>query len=74
MKQVTKAWAIRRTIEGHDKPFFQGIFWEHHGELPPYQDGMRTCLYRTRKQATEARRKIGIETASVVRVTVTIKG
>ena len=52
MEKIRYAWAIdTNSKEGHG---FIGVFWfEKQKQLPPYQDGMRTALFRTRKQARE---------------------
>ena len=55
MKNITKAkaWAIKAHIPGHKVPCFLGVFY-FVGTLNDCQDGMRTCLFRTRKQARYA--------------------
>jgi len=72
MKQITKAWAIKGQIFGHPKPYFLGIFNCVGSPLEPCQDGMRTCLFRTRKQARDEAKHHAWAKARVVRVRVEI--
>lgn len=75
--ETTYAWAIdSRSNEGHG---FLGVFWFHPVlVLRPHQDGMRTALFKTRRQAREAMRiarvKRTFPKARVARVTATITG
>lgn len=75
MKSEFKAWAITSRIWDDPKPFFLGVFYFHSmGELASYQDGMRTCLFRTRQQARTAVQVFhGKKNYHVVKVKVTIE-
>lgn len=73
MKKVFSAWAIKMQISEHAKPNFMGVFYCIRGPLENCQDGMRTCLFRTRKQARDASKKERWSKAKAVRVIVTIE-
>ena len=73
MKKVISAWAVKMKIDGHATPNFMGIFYCVGGPLEDCQDGMRTCLFRTRKQARKAAKEEKWAKAKVVRVNVTIE-
>lgn len=74
MKQTTKAWALKGELPDHQKPtYFLGIFNCVHGPLLPCQDGMRTCLFRTRKEARAEEKQHKWVKARAVRVSVEIK-
>lgn len=75
MKTISHAWAITSKIWDDPKPFFLGVFYFHPmGDLESHQDGMRTCLFRTRKQArTEAQSLHYRKDYHVVKVKVTIE-
>ncbi len=74
MKTISKAWAIKMHIPGHPEPNFMGIFYGVRGQLLPCQDGMRTCLFRTRKKAREMKRHVMPDCRPmVVRVDVEIR-
>lgn len=73
MKEESKAWAIKAKIKSHPAPYFMGIFNFVGYPLEPSQDGMRTGLFRTRKQARDEAKKHTWAKARAVRVVVTIK-
>ena len=74
MKQITKAWAIKMKISGHPKPNFMGVFYFARLGLADWHDGMRSCLFRTRKQARDALRSLTYrKDEHVVRVKVVIE-
>lgn len=75
MKTVSKAWAIKSRIWDDPKPFFLGVFYFHSmGELETHQDGMRTCLFRTRQQARTAAQSLHYKKDyHVVKIQVTIE-
>jgi hypothetical protein len=52
MKTTSNAWAIKSKLWDDPEPFLLGVFYcNSMRELESYQDGMRTCLFRTRQQA-----------------------
>ena len=73
MKKIFLAWAIKMQIDGHANPNFMGIFYCVRGLLEDCQDGMRTCLFRTRQQARKVARENASSKAKVVQVKVTIE-
>ncbi len=75
MQEITKAWAIKMQIPGHPGPNFMGIFYCTMKNPEPYYDGMRTALFRTRKQAREklATHVLFGAKSKVVRVKITIE-
>lgn len=75
MKTISNAWAIKAQLWDETKPYFIGVFNFHHmGELESYQDGMRTCLFRTRQQARTATQSLHYKKDyHVVKVQVTIE-
>ena len=73
MKQTTKAWAIKTQIGGHPGPNFMGIFNCIGSPLELCQDGMRTCLFRTRKQARDEAKNHTWAKARAVRVKIVIE-
>ncbi len=54
MRELSKAWAIKMHISGHPQPGFMGVFYCAEKLPESYRDGIRMCLFRTRKQAREA--------------------
>jgi len=74
MKMTSNAWTIKSRFCDDPEPFFIGVFYFHPGELQSYQDGMRTCLFRTRQQARTAVQSLrGKKNYHVVKVKVTIE-
>jgi hypothetical protein len=71
MKQCL-GWAIKLNfISDHKYIAFAGIYY-FGGHALPRSDGIRTAVFRTRKQAREAQKTISGRT-SVTRVMVTIQ-
>ena len=78
MKYKQNAWAIKMQISGHPSPNFMGVFYQTGGPLEDYHDGLRLCVFRTRKQARVALKGMNLNPGCypmvrVIRVEIAVK-